>query len=442
MIRILLALVLMTSTASAQLGGGYAGGGLSGGDFGGGGLGGGDYDGGFRKPVPVKTFSADGADVKTLATILGDQFPGITFSVDQTSSTIFARVDGEDAEGVKAIIEELRMRAAEANDRRMKIEEKQNQELEAAYEIANSRTLQGESKSQLRSFQLQHVSAEEAGRVLSLLDYDEKAVVAVVGANLMVRASADALEEITEVLQQMDTPSKVSTQSDVLLERAVQMMPDIEPALAVQRLRQLTERKVDADQRELKILQMQAVELAHEVRTNENAGQQEKLMQALHENVTHQFHKKLQQDRREMEQIRRRLDQISQRLEMQERLAGRIIDQRVQELLERQNEPVSDRDRGRSKNSDSDDQRLLQELEMIETQLEKLQAIQQQQGAELEGQLAERQAELEAAYRELKQRLDPIAFETNHEVEEAERTNDESIHEEPPVSAPDDTEQQ
>lgn len=436
MFRILIALAVATSTASAQL-----------------------VEPAPPKPiVPVDTFSAEGADVDTLAKILGDQFSGIKFSADRVSSTIFARVDGEDADRVKRLIEEVRIRAVDANHRRQKIEEQALKDDKALRRAETETELQSDPLSQLQSYQLKHISADEAARVLSLLAYDEQAVVAVAGSNLLVRASAGALDQISEVLKEMDRPSPPSAQPEQLFQRAVEMASDIEPALPAQRLRQFAEPDMNAAQREMKLLQLQALELAQEIQVNEHTGHHRELMEALHENVSQQFRQKLAQDRREMGQIRHRLDQISERLEMQERLADRIIDQRIQELIQGRIEQLADQTREEGDQLVEDQARLMNELNKdrkqwqeqpllnkLETELERLQTIERQQGSQLQGELAETQALLQAAYRDLKRRLYPDDLEENEIVDkpvlEAEDEVEEVIEEEISVSVPDETKQ-
>lgn len=345
--------------------------------------------------VPVNTFSTDEGNPETIARILGDQFPDIAFSADAESSTIFARVDGEDAERVERLISEISHRAARALSERRAWQAAEQAELESKTDV-------------LKTYQLNHVPAVEAARILHTLGFDAKANIAAVGSSLVMRGPASTFEQVAALLKEVDVPQEVNDFIENVTVDDVGVLQRIDPRWEVEVFKHSFEQEHQRDDSDL---EEKSQALSTMIRGNRDAGAIKRMRDELSKLVQQQFRMKMDRERRELDQIRRRLEKITQRLEMQERLTSQIVQQRVEQLiaddegmLMRQERELADQQqqqlRARASESMRRDQKSA--LRQLETALQSLRAEELQRGERLKGEQAQLRERLEADYRVLK----------------------------------------
>lgn len=419
MIRILLALLLAAPLAVGQ-----------------------EESGGFgaRAVLPVRMFSVDGANPETIARILADQFPDISFSADSDSSTVFARVDGDDSERVQKLINEVALRARDAlEERQVKQEEERVEALKAFAEQRRSDDSEAlKNGVRLQSFRLAHLPADEAARILHALGFDANANIAAFGTTLMMRGPGTAIDEVTQLLEQVDIAQETNASFEVEAEYYEEAELEEIP-VSMLRWQELNEtREVDFRRAQAE-LEGHSRELSQLIRKGTRPGQSEDLMRRLSAVVSEQFQLKLESERHEMKQIRRRLDQIAQRLELQERLAGRIIDQRVAQLIEGQEEAMFEREVEWTKRRDQ----MLQERAIeIERSRQKMNPLEVQAAVDLFGpkmrsqerkltqeEVAQRDS-LRAQYEALKQQLERFGDLEHEDLDGLTLQNDRMLKEE------------
>lgn len=391
-----------------------------------------------RGVVPVKTFSTDAGNPETIARILGDQFPGIAFSADADSATVFARVDGTDADRVERLIAEISERA-----NRALLERK-------AREAAARRSMQNQQEAEmaemmdnvvvLKTYQLKHVPAEEAARILKSLAFDGEANIAPFGSSLVIRGPESTFEQVSTLLKQIDVPQKETEALAAADVGQMDLLKRNEPDLFAEFFQQMPDQSVEAAELALN-KRLQALSLM--LRETPNASDAEMMKSDLLKIVQQQFRMKIERERRELAQIQRRLLQISNRLEMQDRLSDRIVRQRVDELLADDQELMIEQERERAsqrlkssqeraevqhdaalfqldklklqqsrdaalkQKAETELQKERQVLEQLKAELETLGALQKRNAGKLDARIAEKQAVIEQAYNKLKQKLRP-----------------------------------
>lgn len=306
-----------------------------------------------KEPVAVRSFNSRDADAVGMASILQDQFPGVAFSADPVSKTIFARIDGNDAKAVEKLILEVSERAREAQQVLQKKREAEQQRAVEDMRIAEKLAQEAISKPQLvlKRFDVRYIRASEAVPVLLQLGFEVSNIsIMSLGNSILVRGPQDKLDEIAQVLELIDSAEDVEEQEVVV--DGVRWDPGaavvegvrLDPANAVVQGRREEEwnvrREAEQLERARQNLKAESVQLSDLTQHLADAIQQseeperKKVVTELQNVIARQFGARLEMQRVQLKRLELELHQVRKNLAMQERLRAQIIEKRLAELME------------------------------------------------------------------------------------------------------------
>ncbi|MCH7729520.1 MAG: hypothetical protein IH991_24045, partial [Planctomycetes bacterium] len=255
-----------------------------------------------------KIFHLIHADAKSLAELLQPLFESDIITADQRTNSLIANCDPTRVNDLDAVIRILDGRRA----------------------VGATRLPKTSGLTQV--FPLKHAKASTLAQTLSslfqaraLFDQPPLFVADKATNSLLVAHAADRLEAITNVVKKLDHATGSETAQSFINQWARRRKPDQSDPLS------LFNPRDPHEQLDAKILELAAQYQAARTEGFERLG--ERVKQELRETVTRAFAARQQRQREELAKLQQRFERIHQLIETRERIKGKIIEHRVEELL-------------------------------------------------------------------------------------------------------------
>ncbi|MCA9184279.1 MAG: hypothetical protein R3E01_00555 [Pirellulaceae bacterium] len=289
---------------------------------------------------PMQSIEVQCADVKEVADTLNKTIGNEMFVGNQSAQCIYFFGSAEMAAEIGDIVAKIDDRAQDLKDEKAEIAKREAQELEGK--------TSSEVDEQLKIFQLQHGSANEALDVLSSLNLTDEVKMAARGNDLVVRGAPQAVEVIEAILLRLDTQG-YARRAATSVTASDDPFAAPTPAGATTTTT-TTDRDWEAEiakskniyadlEKSIDTLAAQARQLSSTAGSG-SLGQANELKQL----VTAAYAARRELQLAKIGLQRQRLDQLEQRVKARDAIANRVIQRRVTELLKGESPETPDPD--------------------------------------------------------------------------------------------------